>query len=103
MRDAILLHQAISEFTPKPPGSTKPNDLGARSTQGRAELLISRVVRLHWDPRHQQRVKHEYERRYGESATRALTRDVQGNMKTDEGRAWVGFVADLVRSSEPVI
>lgn len=102
MRDAILLHQAISEFVPKAINA-KSGDAGAKSTQGRAELLISRVVRLHWEPRHQQKVKHEYERRYGEAVTRALGRDVQGNMKTEEGRAWVGFVADLIRSSDPAI
>lgn len=101
MRDALLLHQAIDEFSTKQP--TTPG-AGAASNKaastGRAELLISRVIRLHWDAKHQEKVKREYERRYGESVVRALMGDVQSGMKTEEGKAWVGFCVDLIRSSE---
>lgn len=94
MRDAILLHQAIDEFAPAP---TKEK---TEKTPGRAELLISRVVRLHWEPRHLEKVKREYETRYKESVVKAITRDVVGGMKTEEGKMWSSFAVDLVRSSE---
>jgi len=105
MRDAILLHQAIDEFGPSQPqsaypGGRSPSPMPNKPTAGRAELLISRVIRLHWEPRHLERVKAEYEERYRESVIRAMVRDVQGGMKTEEGRAWAGFAIDLVRSSE---
>ena len=97
MRDAILLHQAIDEFGPNAktpaPGAQKP-------VTGRAELLISRVVRLHWEPKHLEKVKRVYEERYRETAARAIQRDVFNNMKTDEGKAWSNFCIDLIRSSE---
>lgn len=98
MRDAILLHQAIDEFAPQ--NSRTPAPSAAKPAAGRAELLISRVIRLHWDPKHLERVKREYEERYGETVVRAIGRDVQGGMKTDDGKAWAGFAMDLVRSSE---
>ena len=85
MRDALLLHQAIAETAPD---------------KGRAERLISRVVRLHWDTKHLERVKGEYEARYGISVARAIQKEVQTPMKTDEGRMWAQFCIDLVKSSE---
>lgn len=103
MRDAILLHQAIEEFAPVNPGAanTRSPPPGKEKTPGRAELLISRAVRLHWDPKHLERVKKEYEIRYKESPVKAMARDVQGSMKLEDGKMWSGFAIDLVRSSEP--
>lgn len=103
MRDAILLHQAIDEFapTPAPPSNPRTPISTKEKTPGRAELLISRIVRLHWDPKHLEKVKREYETRYKESPLKAIVRDVQGNMKTEEGKMWAGFAIDLLRSSEP--
>ncbi|KAK5950522.1 hypothetical protein OHC33_008465 [Knufia fluminis] len=104
MRDAILLHQAIDEFAPPPQsayhGGRSPSPMPQKPTAGRAELLISRVIRLHWEPKHLERVKSEYEERYRESVIRAMARDVQGGMKTEEGKAWAAFAMDLIRSSE---
>lgn len=100
MRDAVLLHQAIDEFAkardPKTPNPNNPKPVTARS-----ELLISRVVRLHWEPKHLERVKMEYEHKYRESVVNAIRRDVLTNMKTDDGKAWASFAIDLVRSSDP--
>lgn len=84
MRDALLLHQAISETAPG---------------KERAELLISRVVRLHWEPKHFEKVKAEYAGRYRIEVERAIIEDVWGKMKTDDGRAWAEFCIALVRSS----
>ncbi|MCJ1337725.1 hypothetical protein MMC09_003008 [Bachmanniomyces sp. S44760] len=49
VRDALLLHQALTE----------------ENSKDRTELLISRLVRFHWEPRHLERVKAEYKRKYG--------------------------------------
>lgn len=61
MRDAILLHQAIAESEPG---------------RDRAELLISRLVRLHWAPHHLERVKAEYRSRYGRDVERAIREEI---------------------------
>jgi hypothetical protein len=84
MRDALLLHQAISETAPG---------------KERAELLISRLVRLHWEPKHLEKVKSQYEGRYQMPVEIAIRREVMAQMKTEEGRSWAEFCVELVRSS----
>ncbi|KPI44527.1 uncharacterized protein AB675_8247 [Cyphellophora attinorum] len=84
MRDALLLHQAIAE--------TQPG-------KERAELLISRLVRLHWEPKHLERVKQQYENRYGRSVEGAIRKEVLAGMKTEEGRHWSEFCVELAASS----
>lgn len=84
MRDALLLHQAISETAPG---------------KERAELLISRLVRLHWEPKHLEKVKAQYEARYQMPVEVAIRREVMAQMKTEEGRSWAEFCVELVRSS----
>ena len=84
MRDALLLHQAISETAPG---------------KERAELLISRLVRLHWEPKHLEKVKAQYEGRYRMPVEVAIKREVMSQMKTEEGRTWAEFCVELVRSS----
>ena len=84
MRDALLLHQAIMETAPG---------------KERAELLISRLVRLHWEPKHLEKVKSEYEKRYKASLEGDLKHEVFEKMKTDEGRQWSLFCVELAKSS----
>lgn len=84
MRDALLLHQAISETAPG---------------KERTELLISRLVRLHWEPKHLERVKHVYEERYRISVREAIKREVLPGMKTPEGKMCVDFCIELVDSA----
>lgn len=51
-----------------PTPSSSSGGLSSRSKherQQRVELLISRLVRLHWDRLHLMRVKDEYEHKYG--------------------------------------
>ena len=84
MRDALLLHQAISETAPG---------------KERAELLISRLVRLHWEPKHLEKVKAQYEARYRMPVEVAVRREVMSQMKTEEGRGWAEFCVELIRSS----
>ncbi|KAL1968067.1 hypothetical protein VTN77DRAFT_2197 [Rasamsonia byssochlamydoides] len=82
MRDALLLHQAIRE---------------SRSGRERSELLISRLVRLHWEPRHLEMVKHEYRKRYKERVEEAIAQEV---LTTSGGSEWGEFCIELARSSE---
>ncbi|KIW35229.1 uncharacterized protein PV07_01935 [Cladophialophora immunda] len=84
MRDALLLHQAISETAPG---------------KERTELLISRLVRMHWEPKHLERVKAVYKERYGRSVEEEVKREVWAHMKTVEGRFCADFCIELVRSS----
>ncbi|KAK5273552.1 hypothetical protein LTR96_000152 [Exophiala xenobiotica] len=84
MRDALLLHQAISETAPG---------------KERTELLISRLVRMHWEPKHLQKVKAVYRERYGHGVEDAIKHEVWAHMKTPEGRVCAEFCAALTQSS----
>ncbi|KAJ5114780.1 Annexin [Penicillium alfredii] len=81
MRDALLLHQALRE---------------SRTGRERSELLISRLVRLHWEPRHLEQVKLEYRRRYDELLEEAIAEEV---MSSSGGSEWGEFCIELARSS----
>ena len=70
-RDALLLRHAITDIATH-----------NRSEELRYELLISRLVRVHWDRSHMARVEVEYERKYG----RDLGRDVSAATKGDFGK-----------------
>lgn len=61
MRDALLLHQALRE---------------SRTGKERSELLISRLIRLHWEPRHLEQVKQEFRKRYRERLEEAIAKEV---------------------------
>ncbi|KAL8667185.1 MAG: hypothetical protein Q9202_000757 [Teloschistes flavicans] len=70
VRDALLLHQAITE-----------------TSKDRTELLVSRLVRFHWEPKHLEKVKLEYRRKYGSS----LEHDVAEGTRGDFGEFMVGL------------
>ncbi|PGH29868.1 hypothetical protein GX50_07387 [[Emmonsia] crescens] len=80
MRDALLLHQAIAE---------------SGTGRERAELLISRLVRMHWEPHHLERVKSEYKRRYNQSVEDAIDHEIINGVQKD----WAEFCVGLVKSS----
>ncbi|KAL2808406.1 hypothetical protein BJX63DRAFT_36837 [Aspergillus granulosus] len=82
MRDALLLHQALHE---------------SRSGKERSELLISRLVRLHWEPRHLENVKTEYRRRYGVRLEEAIAEEI---LPTTGGSEWGEFCIQLAQSSK---
>ncbi|KAI9374111.1 hypothetical protein BJX61DRAFT_346306 [Aspergillus egyptiacus] len=82
MRDALLLHQALRE---------------SRSGRERSELLISRLVRLHWEPRHLENVKTEFRRRYGERLEEAIAEEI---LPTTGGSEWGEFCIQLAQSSK---
>jgi hypothetical protein len=84
MRDALLLHQAISETAPG---------------KERAELLISRLVRLHWEPKHLERVKLEYEKRYRIPVEVSIRQEIVEVAKGDDAKQWGEFCIELAKSS----
>ncbi|KAL8901355.1 MAG: hypothetical protein Q9207_005234 [Kuettlingeria erythrocarpa] len=76
VRDALLLHQAVTE-----------------TSKDRTELLVSRLVRFHWEPKHLDKVKAEYRRKYGNR----LEHDVAEGTKGDFGEFCLGLCAGGVR------
>ena len=90
-RDAMLLHHALMDLiepdapssgaNPRSSSSKLPKDSGTskHERQQRYELLISRLVRLHWDRLHLMRVKREYEEKYG----RVVEEDIEEATKGD--------------------
>lgn len=67
-RDALLLRHAIKDIAEH----NKDDEL-------RYELLISRLVRLHWDRLHLSRVKREYSEKY----RKELEEDIEDATKGD--------------------
>ena len=61
VRDALLLHQALAE-----------------TSKDRIELLVSRLVRFHWEPRHLERVKVAYKQKYGKRLESAIEEGTKG-------------------------
>ncbi|KAL6712543.1 hypothetical protein ACN47E_000420 [Coniothyrium glycines] len=89
-RDAMLLHHALMDLIePDTHGhgrtsssrvsSSRDTATSKHERQQRFELLISRLVRLHWDRLHLVRVKSEYEEKYG----RVVEEDVEEATKGD--------------------
>ncbi|KAI9163336.1 LOW QUALITY PROTEIN: Annexin A11 [Paramyrothecium foliicola] len=63
LRDTLLLHHAIT--------ATRKDHL-------RRELLISRLVRFHWDPRHMHDIRKAYRERYGRELQEAVREATSG-------------------------
>jgi hypothetical protein len=84
----MLLHHALMDLIgpsldgPRSSSGRLPSKEATSSKhdrQQRFELLVSRLVRLHWDRLHFIRVKTEYEERYG----RVVEEDVEEATKGD--------------------
>lgn len=83
-RDSMLLHHALMDLIdPLTRDTNNASGAGAGASkherQQRFELLISRLVRLHWDRLHLERVKEEYEAKYG----RMVEEDIEEATKGD--------------------
>ncbi|KAF2489049.1 Annexin [Lophium mytilinum] len=88
-RDSMLLHHALMDLIEPPePAAPGPRSSSSKLSkesvskherQQRYELLISRLVRLHWDRLHMIRVKAEYEEKYG----RVIEEDLEEATKGD--------------------
>ena len=72
VRDALLVNHALSL---------------SKSDSIRTELLISRLVRYHWDRPHMEAVKREYRNRYGTDMQRAVREGTKGE--------WGAFCEEL--------
>ncbi|KFX93651.1 hypothetical protein O988_06687 [Pseudogymnoascus sp. VKM F-3808] len=72
VRDTLLLHHALN--------LTKSDSL-------RVDLLISRLVRYHWDRPHMEAIKREYRSRYGKELQEAVREGTKG--------AWGEFCEEL--------
>lgn len=59
----------------------------------RRELLISRLVRYHWDGKHMAAVKKEYHKRYG--------KDMQEAVKDGSSGKWGQFCTELCITRMP--
>lgn len=81
----MLLHHALMDLidpSSSPRSSStrvKESSSSKHERQQRYELLISRLVRLHWDRMHLMRVKGEYEEKYG----RVVEEDIEEATKGD--------------------
>ncbi|KAK4697326.1 hypothetical protein P7C71_g727, partial [Lecanoromycetidae sp. Uapishka_2] len=61
VRDALLLHQALAE-----------------TSKDRSDLLVSRLVRFHWEPTHMERIKVAYKQKYGTKLESAIDEGTKG-------------------------
>ncbi|KAF6826066.1 annexin ANXC4 [Colletotrichum musicola] len=73
VRDALLVHHALT---------------ASRKDELRRELLISRLVRFHWDRQHLEAVKRAYRERYG--------RDMQDSVREATSGEWGLFCRELL-------
>ncbi|KAG9187830.1 hypothetical protein G6011_05701 [Alternaria panax] len=88
-RDAMLLHHALIDLLEPTSDSRSSNTrLSSREAtsskherQQRVELLISRLVRLHWDRQHLLRVKAEYEDKYGRVVEEDIEEATRGDLR----------------------
>lgn len=76
LRDALLIHQALAlEESVEAGGSAAASASGG----SRTELLISRLVRYHWDRAHLDAIKVEYKVRYGKELVTAVSEATRGD------------------------
>lgn len=102
-RDAMLLHHALQDLAPSSsdsprdsradvnPRNSKSDVKESSSKKERYELLISRLVRLHWDRMHFMRTKLEYKDKYGHY----LEEDIEDFVK---GQDFRDFCIELCES-----
>ncbi|KAI0838229.1 Annexin [Hypoxylon sp. FL0890] len=87
VRDALLLHHALT--------ASKKDHL-------RRELLISRLVRFHWDRHHMAAIKRAYRERYGEELSDAVKEGTSGEWGLFCEQLVVTRMPDDVKSFEKV-
>lgn len=82
----MLLHHALIDLI-EPPADGRSSGSRISSTsskhdrQQRVELLISRLVRFHWDRMHLMRVMNEYEEKYGRMVEEDLEEATRGDFR----------------------
>jgi hypothetical protein len=92
-RDALLLHHAIVDVGDRGDSGARgghSNDSGHAKDELRYELLISRLVRLHWDRSLLVKVKRAYSDKYGRPLEEDLEDATRGDLRE--------FVWELART-----
>ncbi|KAK2739772.1 hypothetical protein FQN57_006469 [Myotisia sp. PD_48] len=88
VRDAQLVHQAICK-----------TDLG----RDRTLALMSRILRLHWEPQHLEQVKNHYRSRYGKRIEQHIKSEIiEGGTSSgwnEKRTLWAELCIELVKSS----
>jgi hypothetical protein len=87
MRDTLLLHHAIT---------------ASRKDSLRRELLISRLVRFHWDPRHMSEIRKVYRERYGRELQEAVREATRGEWGVFCTELCIARMPDDVRRVERI-
>ncbi|KAF4462217.1 annexin XIV [Fusarium albosuccineum] len=87
VRDALLLHHAIT---------------ASRKDGLRRELLISRLVRYHWDPHHMRAVKQAYRERYGRGLGEAVREVTSGEWGLFCSELCIARMPDDVRKFDKI-
>jgi hypothetical protein len=85
----MLLHHALMDLIEPAFDNNGPRSSSSKVNSGptkherqqRFELLISRLVRLHWDRMHLVRVKSEYEEKYGRVVEEDLEEATKGDFR----------------------
>jgi hypothetical protein len=72
---------ALSSAHPRSSRDNTSSKHDKHERQQRYELLISRLVRLHWDRMHMARVKAEYEDKYGRLVEEDVEEAVKGEFR----------------------
>jgi hypothetical protein len=96
----MLLHHALLDLAPplgeikgSSPRSSKSEISKAETKKDRYELLISRLVRLHWDRLHFMRVKEEYRDKYGHY----VEEDIEDFVKGEDTREFCLVMCESVK------
>ncbi|KAM0561198.1 hypothetical protein ACHAPJ_003702 [Fusarium lateritium] len=87
VRDALLIHHATS---------------ASRKDGLRRELLISRLVRYHWDPHHMRAIKQAFRERYGRAMRDAIRDATSGEWGEFCGELCIARMPDDVRKFDKV-
>lgn len=78
----MLLHHALMDLMePANDSRSSKTTSSKHERQQRVELLISRLVRLHWDRQHLLRVKAEYEDKYGRVVEEDIEEATRGDLR----------------------
>ena len=66
----------------KPARDAKLLEMSMKGVGTRDDLLIARLIRIHWDPEHMQAVKEAYKEKYGMTLRERIQGDTSGDYQT---------------------
>jgi hypothetical protein len=96
----MLLHHALLDLAPSSsetkgnsPRSSKNDVAKSDVKKDRYELLVSRLVRLHWERLHFMRVKEEYREKYGHY----VEEDIEDYVRGEDFREFCLIMCESVK------